>query len=118
MVGGGCVAHLGTCIPSCLSISSPPFSILLSQLLFPSQGPMDGLGTVRWASHLVVVELKTTRCAFSRLAEFQTPIIFDCDCDLNRSKAYRHYKIVKIIKDTFRININVSLNLLQLITII
>jgi hypothetical protein len=46
----------GTCIPSCLYISSPPFSILLPQPLFPSQGPMDGLGTVRGASRSVVVE--------------------------------------------------------------
>src|SRR6267154_865426 len=118
MVRGGYVAHHGTCIPSCLSISSPLFSILLSQLLFPSQGLMDGLGTVRWASHLVVVELKTTRCAFSRLAEFQTPIIFDCDCDLNRSKTYRRYKIAKIINNTFCINVNVYIILFQPITVI
>ena len=95
MVGGGCVAYLGTCIPSCLYISSPPFSIPLPQLLFPSQGPMDRLGTVQGASRSVVVELKTTQCVLPRLAEFQTPTIFDCDCDLICSKAYRHSKIVK-----------------------
>src|SRR6202011_3553444 len=92
IVGGGCVAHLKTCIPSCLSISSPPFSILLNQLLFTSQGPMDGLGTVRWALRSVVVELKTTQCAFSRLAEFQTPIIFYYNC----TTSYRLSKFAKI----------------------
>src|ERR1700683_4335741 len=116
MVGGNCVAHLGTCIPSCLSISSPPFSILLPQLLFPSQGPLDGLGTVQWASCLVVVESKTTQCALSRLAEFQTPTIFNCD--LNCSKAYRHSKIVKIINHIFCMNVNVLIILFQPITII
>src|ERR1700733_1472895 len=118
MAGRGCVSYLGTCIPFCLSISSLPFSILLPQLLFPSQGPMDGLGTVRWAPRLVVVEWKTTRCALSRLAEFQTPTIFDCDCDLNRSKAYRYSKIVKIITNTVCMNRNVSIILLQQIIII
>src|SRR5882762_10785385 len=118
MVGGGCVAYLGTCIPSCLYISSPPFSIPLPQLLPPSQGPMDRLGTVRGASQSVVVELKTTQCALSRLAEFQTPTIFNCDCDLMRSKAYRHSKIVKIIIDTFCMNINVYIILFRMITII
>jgi hypothetical protein len=63
---------------------------------------MDGLGTVQWAPHLVVVEWKTMRWALSRLAEFQTPMIFDCD--LNRSKVYKYSKIVKIITKTFCMN--------------
>src|ERR1700736_3131458 len=104
MVRGGCVAHFGTCIPSCLSISSPPFSILLTQLLFPSQGPMDGLGTVRWASHPVVVELKTTQCTLSRLAEFQIPTIFDHDYDFNCNTRYGSPKSVQIIMYTFHMN--------------
>jgi len=79
---------------------------------------MDGLGTVRWAPRSMVVEWKTTRCALSRLAEFQTPMIFDCDCDLNHSKAYKYSKIVKIITNAFCMNANVSIILLQQITII
>src|ERR1700736_920848 len=92
IVGGGFVAHLETCIPSCLSISSPPFSILLNQLLFTSQGPMDGLGTVQSALCSVVDELKTTQCALSRLAEFQTLTTFYYNC----TTSYRLTKFAKI----------------------
>ena len=101
-----------------VSPSPPPFSILLPQLLFPSQGPMDGLGTVRWAPCSVVVEWKTTQCALSRLVEFQTLMIFDCNCNLNGSKAYKYSKIVKITTNTFCMNENVFIILLQQITII
>ena len=79
---------------------------------------MDGLDMAQWASHLVVVKLKTMQCALSHLAEFQTPTIFDCDCDLICSKAHRNSKIVKIIINTFCMNVNVSIILLRPITII
>ena len=49
---------------------------------------------------------------------WRTPTIFNCNCDLNRSKAYKYSKIIKIITNTFCINENVSIILLQQITII
>jgi hypothetical protein len=107
MVGGGCFAYIGTYIPSWLSISSPPYSILFPQLLFHFLGPINGLGTAQWASCLVVVELKATqRCIYR---SFKLRHFFDCDCSFNHSTSDRPLKIVKIIIYTFYINVNVKI---------
>ena len=52
---------------------------------------MDGLGTVRCAPRLVVVEWKTTRCALSHLAEFQTSTVFNRDFDFHCSICYNYF---------------------------
>ena len=118
MGGGGCVAHLWDLHPFLPLHLLPTLSILLPQLLFPSQGPIDGLGTIQRASCSVVVKLKTMQCALSHLVEFQTLMIFDCNCNLNHSEAYRHFKIVEIITNTFCMNVNAFIILFQPITII
>src|ERR1700683_915860 len=51
----------------------------------------------RWSSRSVVVELKMTRMSLPRLAEFQTPMIFDQDCDFHHRTIFRPPKIMKII---------------------
>jgi hypothetical protein len=43
------------------------------------------------------------------LAEFETPTIFDHDCDFNRSTSYMPLKFVEIIQCTLYINRNVSI---------
>jgi hypothetical protein len=56
----------------------------------------------------LVVELKARRSAWSRLAEFQTPTIFDRGRYFNCSTFYRLPKIVKLITCTRYMNRNVS----------
>jgi hypothetical protein len=102
MVGGGCFAYIGTFIPSCLSISSLSYSILLPRLLFPFQGPI-----CKWAGYILMGltfgggQVEDNTITLSHLVEFQIPTIFDCDCDCNRSTNYQPPKIMKIIIYTF-----------------
>jgi hypothetical protein len=107
MVGGdGCAYLLGQC-PSCFSLSSlptplpylptpnPPYSLLIDRVTVV-------------CGRLRVCSGRERRVGLSRLAEFQTPTIFDCDFDLHRSIFYGAPKIVKIIKYIFYIYKNVS----------
>ena len=57
----------------------------------------DGGGTAAPAAIVLLVELKTTQCTLSRLAEFQILMIFDRCCYFNHNTFYRTPKIVQII---------------------
>ena len=118
MVSGGGCAHPATYTPfptSLFSLHSLP--TLLSLLLaFPETQDRSGIGPK--VSRLVLNRVEATQRQTPRLAEFQTPTIFDCDCDLICSKAYRHSKIVKMIIGTFCMNINVYIILFRTGTII
>src|SRR5882762_4163616 len=96
MVGGGGVAYLVTWHSSCLSFSS-----LTSPLpSLPTPTPPEftwWAGCPSFAGGFVLAAGEV------EVAEFQTPIIFDQNCNFNRSTAYRHPKIVKIIICTFDI---------------
>jgi hypothetical protein len=85
MVSGGGCTHLATHTPSPSSLS-PPHSLpnpLSSPI--PSLRPMSGSGNGPKASRLVLIEWEGKHVDLSRLAEFQTPTVFDHDFDLDRS---------------------------------
>ena len=92
------------CLPGDLALLLPlllfsNLSPLLPAHSHPSLNSSGGLGALRlW---VVLCWQREVGCVV--LAEFQTPIIFDQNCDFNRSTAYRHPKIVKIIICTFDI---------------
>ena len=108
MVGEGGFAHLATQTHSYPYITSlhPSHPSLLAPI--PYLRPIGGSSN---ASHLVVIEWRRDKgkhVDLLRLAEFQTPIIFDFNCNFNCSTTNRHPKIVAIIIDTFYINRNAS----------
>src|ERR1700676_468629 len=100
--GVGC-AYLGTYIPPCLSISSLP------TLSTPSPSADAPPGTHEWARYSPKgLAFGGNRVEERRLAEFQTPTVFNRDFDFHRSICYSHFEIVKIIIYTLYMNSNVS----------
>ena len=97
MVGGGGGLYLpATCCPSCFSLSSLP--TLLPSL--PTPNPTDSplMGCVTFVrGRLRACSGRERRVDLSRLAEFQTPTIFDRDSNFHHSILYKFPKFVKII---------------------
>jgi hypothetical protein len=78
-----------------------PPSYLLPTLLHPSPsalqphpGTHEGRGVAKWASCSVVFEWRRGPIGLSHLAEFQTPIIFDCGWDFDHCTFYGPPKIL------------------------
>jgi hypothetical protein len=106
MVGGGGCAYLPGQCPSCLSLSSLPTPLpSLPTPNPPYSLPIDRVTVV--CGRLRACSGRERRVDLSRLAEFQTPTIFDRDFDLHRSIFYRAPKIMKIIKYILYIHKNV-----------
>src|ERR1700734_4169056 len=96
MVGGGGCAYLPGQCPSCLSLSSLP--IPLPSLPTPNPPyslPIDCVTVV--CGRLCACSGRERLDVPSRLAEFQTPTIFNRDFYFHRSIFSRSPKIVKII---------------------
>jgi hypothetical protein len=97
-VGGGGCAYLLTCAPPASPFLLYPLPSPLYPLLTLPYSPLIGCVTSFVVGCVLVVdERERERLDLSRLAEFQTPTIFDRDFDFHRSIFYRSPKIVKII---------------------
>jgi hypothetical protein len=107
MVGGGGCAYLPGQCPSCLSLSSLPTPLpSLPTPNPPYSLPIDRVTVV--CGRLRACSGRERRVDLSRLAEFQTPTIFDRAFDFHRSIFYKPPKIVNIILCAVYIHINVS----------
>src|SRR5258705_11938276 len=97
MVGGGGLYLPATWCPSCFSLSSLP--TLLPSLPTPNPPDSPLMGCVTFVRGRLRACSGRERCIdLSRLAEFQTPTIFDRNCNFNRCTRYGPPKIVKMIK--------------------
>jgi hypothetical protein len=104
MAGVGGNAYLLTWTsPSLLYLPSPPLCLILP----PSGNPFEGwVSLVRGRFGAVDMEDEA-----KALSEFQTPIVFDCDCNFDCSTFYKPPKIVKVITYILYIHENVSRDL-------
>src|SRR5882762_6012366 len=111
MVGGGGLYLPGALLLLLVFSTHSPLPTLLPSLLTPNSPDSPLVGCVPFVCGQLCAcsGRERLRCIdLSRLAEFQTPTVFDRNFYFHRSICYGCFKIVKIIIYTLYMNRNVS----------